>query len=258
MITEIQKLIENYWKWLKDRTCLRDVENGWVEITTPYLDSHNDYIQLYVGKDGDKLIITDDGYTLRDLEMCGLQISSSSKREAILELILNGFGVQRREHEILVTVPSEKEFPLKKHNLVQAILAINDMFYLARPYVTSLFLEDVKNWLELHEIRYVPSVKFPGKSGFDHYFDFVIPKSSLQPERIIKAINRPDRNAAESLVFAWLDTSEKRPEGSKALAFLNDRDNGGLKEDILEAFINYEIKPILWSQRENYLEELIN
>ncbi len=49
--------------------------------------------------------------------------------------------------------------------------------------VLSLFYEDVVTWLDLHEIRYTPKVKFTGKSGFDHLFDFVIPKSRSSPER---------------------------------------------------------------------------
>ena len=33
--------------WLKDKTTLREVDGEWVEITTPYLDRHNDALQIY-------------------------------------------------------------------------------------------------------------------------------------------------------------------------------------------------------------------
>jgi len=46
MIDEIQVLLDKYLQWLKDKTVLRQV-NDWVEITTPYLDRHNDYLQMY-------------------------------------------------------------------------------------------------------------------------------------------------------------------------------------------------------------------
>ena len=58
----------------------------------------------------------------------------------------------------LVTASAEN-FPLRKHNLIQAMLAVNDMFYLAEPVVKSLFYEDVIAWLEQNEIRYTPKVK---------------------------------------------------------------------------------------------------
>lgn len=86
--------MDSYHVWLKDKSVLRQIDQ-WVEITTPYLDRHNDYIQIYAKQAN-----------------CG--------------------------------------------------------------------------------IRYTPKVKFTGKSGYDHLFDFVIPKSRQQPERIIQAINRPN------------------------------------------------------------------
>jgi hypothetical protein len=135
------------------------------------------------------------------------------------------------------------------------MLAVNDMFFLASPVVTSLFYEDVEAWLSELEIRYSPRVKFTGKSGYDHLFDFVIPKSTRQPERIARAINRPTKDAAESLAFAWIDTREVRPEHAKAIAFLNDTDRS-VAPPVLDALVNYDIRPILWTLREEAREEL--
>ena len=51
------------------------------------------------------------------------------------------------------------------------MLAVNDLFYLAKPIVESLFFEDVVAWLDANEIRYTPKVKFTGISAFDRLFD---------------------------------------------------------------------------------------
>ncbi len=117
------------------------------------------------------------------------------------EFVLNDFGVKLVNGAMEVAA-SKDDFPLRKHNLIQAMLAINDLFYLASPMVSSLFLEDVVAWLDENEIRYTPSVKFTGKSGYDHLFDFVIPKSKKRPERILQAINRPSRDEAGATAFA--------------------------------------------------------
>ncbi len=45
---EIERLLNDYRAWLKDRTTLREVNGAWVEIRTPYLDRHNDALQIYV------------------------------------------------------------------------------------------------------------------------------------------------------------------------------------------------------------------
>lgn len=135
------------------------------------------------------------------------------------------------------------------------MLAINDLFYLAVPMVVSLFYEDVVSWLDIHKIRYTSRLKFTGKSGFDHLFDFVIPKSEIKPERILRAINKPDKDAAQSLAFAWMDTKEVRPPDSEAFVLLNDSEHS-LSSSILDALRNYEVTPILWSAREAIVQEL--
>ncbi|EKD55607.1 MAG: hypothetical protein ACD_59C00110G0012 [uncultured bacterium] len=252
MINDIKKLLDDYIHWLKDKTQIRQIEN-WVEITTPYLDRHNDYIQIYAKKENGKFILTDDGYTIEDLEQCGCKLSSQ-KRKDLLNVILNGFGVrlQKTALEIHATV---ENFSVCKHNIVQAILAVNDIFYVASPIVASLFYEDVESWLDLHEIRYTPKVKFTGKSGFDHLFDFVIPKSRNKPERILHTINHPKRDNAQSLAFAWVDTKEIRLVNSKAYVFLNDHETE-ITSPVTDALQNYNITPILWSNRDKMRDEL--
>ena len=207
MIQDIQVLLERYSAWLKDRTNLREVGDS-VEITTPYLDRHNDYLQIYAKRANGGFVLTDDGYVLDDFELSGCKIESP-KRQAMFRTTLNGFGVQANGKALEVKATPDN-FSLRKHNLVQVMLAVNDFFYLASPTVASLFHEDVTAWLDLSEIRYTPSVKFTGKSGYDHRFDFVIPKSRAQPERVLRAINRPTRDTAQAMAFSWIDTKEVR------------------------------------------------
>jgi hypothetical protein len=252
MIQDIQRLLDNYHAWLKDKTALRQIDD-WVEITTPYLDRHNDYLQIYAKRSNGSFILTDDGYTIDDLDASGCKLQSS-KRQELLKMTLNGFGVQVHENRLEVHASADN-FPLRKHNLVQAMLAINDMFYLAMPMVASLFYEDVVAWLDVHDVRYTPKVKFTGKTGYDHLFDFVIPKSKQQPERIVQTINRPSRDTAQAVVLSWIDTKEVRSAESRAYALLNDSEQT-VSHAVLDALSSYDVRPIPWSQREKVREEL--
>jgi len=252
MMHQIQALVERYSVWLKDKTNLREVGNC-VEITTPYLDRHNDYLQIYVKRTQGGFVLTDDGYVLDDLEMSGCKLGSP-KRQDMFRTTLNGFGVRVNGNALEVEV-SVDNFSLRKHNLVQAMLAINDLFYLASPTVASFFQEDVTAWLDLSDIRYTPSVKFTGKSSYDHRFDFVIPKSRAQPERVLRVINRPSRDTAQAMVFAWIDIREVRPPEARAYAILNDSEQA-ISDGVLDAMHNYKMRPIRWSNREEVREEL--
>jgi hypothetical protein len=253
MIADMQKHLDTYVGWLRDKTQLRAVDD-WVEITTPFLDRHNDYIQIYARKVNGGYVLTDDGYTISDLAQSGCNLDSQ-KRQQLLKMTLNGFGVKLHD-EALEVQASPENFALRKHNLVQAMLAVNDMFYLAGPVVSSFFYEDVSTWLDLNDVRYTPHVKLTGSSGFDHHFDFVIPKSRKQPERILKTINRPGRDTAESVAFSWIDTKDVRSANSRIYALLNDTDMN-VSSSVMDALKSYDVHPVAWSRRDEVVAELV-
>ncbi len=151
MIDEMQRLVDEYATWVRDRTALREV-GGWVEITTPYLDRHNDALQIYARVENGSIEMTDDAWTLHDLAASGVRLDSP-KRKALLDVTLNGFGVRQRDDTLVVAATADN-FALRKHSLLQAMLAVNDLFALATPVVTSVFFEDVQAWLDEHDVRY--------------------------------------------------------------------------------------------------------
>jgi len=253
MIEEIKKMVDQYTHWLKDKTTLKQVGDKWVQITTPYLDRHNDCLQFYAKKQNGSYIMTDDGYIINDLLNSGCKLDSP-KRQGLLNITLAGFGVMKKGESLEIHATREN-FSVKKHNLLQAMLAVNDLFYLASPTISSLFYEDVTSWLDMLDIRYTPKIKFTGKSGYDHMFDFVIPKSKNQPERIVQTINRPNRETAETLAFKWVDTREVRPPQSKAFAILNNQ-RITVPQGVIDALKNYNTTPVMWSERDNVREEL--
>jgi hypothetical protein len=144
---------------------------------------------------------------------------------------------------------------LRKHNLIQAILAVNDLFYLARASVESFFFEDVALWMDDSDIRYTQRVKFSGRTGYDHLFDFVVPKSKKEPERILRVVNNPAKDQANAAILSWVDTKEARPSNSVAYAVLNDKERI-IPDGVVEALKNYDITPLPWSQRDEFRERL--
>ena len=252
MIEEIRRLTEMYHDWLRDRTVLREIDD-WVEVTTPFLDRHNDCLQIYVKRENGGFLLTDDGYIVMDLEHTGCKLDSP-RRQHLLNMTLNGFGVRINEKALEVRA-SEGSFALRKHSLVQAMLAVNDLFCLASPSVSSLFYDDVVAWLDLSDIRYTPNVQFTGRSGYGHRFDFVIPKSKAKPERILRAFNRANRDAAQAMAFSWIDIKEVRAPESSAYAILNDSERT-VSEGVVDAMRNYDIRPVPWSERDRMRDEL--
>ncbi len=272
-LTQAEALIKmkQYYSWLKDRTVCKNI-NKWVEIIAPYLDRNNDYIQMYLKKTNTGYLLTDDGETLAGLKMEGLKLDNNyPKRQELLQLTVRGYGVQEENGQLQITATDEEDFPVCKHSLVQAMLAVNDMFYMSSSYVTSLFFEDVRNWLEKSHIRYSERISFTGLSHYNRNFNFLIPKSSNQPERLIKTINHPAKHNADAIIMDWLDIKKTRPQKSKLYAFINDSKKNVSEPDnesndvlnnqpavgkMLSALKQYDIHPVLWSKKQQIKKEL--
>lgn len=253
MFGEVQSLVNTYIHWLKDKTQLKQLDD-WIEITTPYLDRHNDYLQIYARRHDDGYVLTDAGYIIQDLELSGCPLDTP-KRKQLLQMTLNGFGVKLVDSALEVRA-SESSFALNKHNLIQAMLSVNDLFNLVSPNISSLFFEDVMAWLDANDIRYTRDVIFKGESGLDHQFEFTIPRSRAYPERLIKTVNIPDQLRAKSIVFSWIDIRDVRPEQSKAYVILNDKETT-VSDRVVSILTAYDINPIPWSNREATVAELV-
>ena len=100
----------------------------------------------------------------------------SPKRQYLLNMTINGLGVSMENRALQVNAKFN-DFGLHKHNLLQAMIAIDDLYYLASPSKRSFFGEEVVGWLEHSRIHYKENVRIQGKSGFEHRFDIVIPKT---------------------------------------------------------------------------------
>jgi hypothetical protein len=134
---ECQTLTNSYVDWLRQGLTVETV-NGACELTTPFLDRHNDHLQVYAVRKNGNIVLSDDGYILSDLRTSGLDVDTL-KRKMVLEGVLNGLGV-RMEHSQLMVEASAKNLGQRLHSLVQAMLAVNDMFVMAQPRVASFFL----------------------------------------------------------------------------------------------------------------------
>lgn len=241
---DIKKLIDDYATWLKSEISFEQV-GEYCEITTPYLDNANDYLQIYVRQDGNGFFFTDDSATIRNLKMSGFQFTPV--RKAHLQRILNQYGVKLNGDELTIKAPANS-FAQKKHMLIQAMLRIDDMFAISKSKVASLFLDDIQEFFEQREIYYSDSVQFTGISGFAHNYDFLLQRTKAKPERLCQAVNNPNKSSMGNILFAWNDTKPSRKNDSQLIVILNDQNS--VARGIEDAFANYDAKVIRWSERE--------
>ena len=251
-MTWINNLMDDYYAFLKENTLLKQsAQTDWVEISTPFTGLFNDTVDLYAKPSGNRIILSDDGHTMRNLELSGMEVSRSPKRKEILRQILLNYGV-RMEGDELVTEATEKDFPQKKLNMLMAISETSDMYYLSRHTVASVFREDVKNHLDQHEIVYTPHFISKGSTGLEFTFDFQI--AYRKTEIVIKSFNTVNKMNLPQFLFTWDDIKKVRQRQTDkeviGLAFINDIDRS-VNPEYIEALNNRGAKHILWSEKDS-------
>ncbi|NLX65403.1 MAG: DUF1828 domain-containing protein [Bacteroidales bacterium] len=256
----IDNSIKEYYDWLRDKTIVsKDEQTGWSSITTPFLGLFNDNIEIYAKLENGKLILSDDGVTLANLELAGASVLRSPKRKEWLEMIFLNYGIAINDKELQV-IGTEKDFHQKKHNLICAISEISDMAMMAKHMVSSLFREDVKAYLDEQNIIYTPQFIAKGTTGIDFTFDFQI--AGRQRELVIKSFNSLNKINVPNFLFGWeyIKPAREKVSGKelKGLAIVNNVDKV-VKQEYLDALESKGATYILWEQRHQteMLEKLI-
>ena len=217
---DIKSLVDEYIDFLKQNITYKQVERGY-EITTPFLDEKNDWIQLYISEiNGEELILSDDGACLSYWEDLG--ISLTPKRNEQLNNILRTFGVSLSHDNCLTTRCTVKDFAKKKHALLQAIIKVYDLSASAQTRTTIDFSKDVSDYFDKNEIYYMENISIIGKTGFVHTYDFSLSRTKSFNERFCKTLNRINRVNVVNTLFGWQETHEQRKGACDLIVFVND------------------------------------
>ena len=245
-----------YINWLNENIEQYKISDTVYRLTLPFLDRNNDCIELFIKLlDDERYYITDDSETINELKLSQFDIFTGTRRREIFDSILAAHGVSFSKNDELYITCSRDSLAQSKHMLSQCIIKVSDMFYLSRKNVKSIFIEDVQNFLDINNIRYIENVSFSGKSKLMSNYDFGIGKSNVAPERIIKVINNFDTTQAKNIIFSWTDTVEERKNESQLYTFIQDFEKP-ISKEALSALKEYSIVPVLWSKRNDYILEL--
>lgn len=124
--SKVEDAVVKYFSWLQEGSLVCEADGGWWQVTTQFLDGHNDRIQIYVKQTPGGWLLCDDGQTF----------DSVGSRDAWdahgtwIDRVLRGLGVAWREnsgtYELHVSATDE-DFPLRFHNILQAVIVIGNI-----------------------------------------------------------------------------------------------------------------------------------
>ena len=248
---EINKLIAEYTSWLNSKISVAKYGETY-ELTTPFLDRFNDYLQIYVTpeKDGD-LTLTDGGYIIDNLQASGVMLKQGGKKMNRINQIIKNYGLSIEDY-CIKTVSKESQFPQKKHAMVQAMLAIDELYETEPRAEKDFFAADVKSYLDNNSIYYSDGVAFEGKSGSTATYDLLFQRNKNHPERLCNIVSRMTESSRNMMIFNWMDISPIRKPDSMLIVILNDIVREVEEKDI-NALESYNITPARFSEPEKLL-----
>lgn len=248
-------LVENYLSWLRQNIKSEDIENGY-HFTLPFLDNHNDHIEIYAIKtSSSEITLTDGGYIINDLEISGVSFDYPARKNILEQTLLN-YGVKLEESDKSIYIKTDlQNLPKRKHSLVQCILAISDLYVLARESVQNFFFDDVIAKFRENKVSASPKVTINGKSGYPNNIDILIP--TAVGDILIKTISNPKKDRITSTLFAYNDIRATGRDVKDGVIIYDDREYEIKKDDEL-AVKNYQTKFVGYSKIDEYIKTEIS
>lgn len=176
------ELIEEYGEWLKHESSAKDL-GEWKEITLPMFDHSNDDLIFYAKTAGERIMFTDDGYTLESFRQNGVTITEARRER--MERIARKYGAGIKNDEIVLESDGRRGDAMNRY--AQALIGVGSMMEAAQRRVAEYFADDVATVLDGCNVFYTASVGIRGVSRYEHSFDFIFQRSANHPTRFCQA-----------------------------------------------------------------------
>ena len=246
---EINSIVNEYLKWIKENTKIKN-KNGIDVITTPFALSNNDLIDIIVKKNNNEIILSDDGETLFNLEISGVNIV---KRKEIFEKFLRSYGLNKTSEDEIIKKSSYQNIGRDINDFIQGILSIDDMFLTSSNNVKHFFKEDVALFFEKNDFYPSPDIKLVGKNNLEYNIDYIITRTKNKKEKLIRVINSNNKDKIISAIFAFEDLEERNSEN---IIIFNNTERE-LSNELEEVLKKKKIEVLNWTQKEKWIKEMI-
>lgn len=248
---------EEYLNFIQDSIKLGTLSKDHAELNTPFIDSTGENISFSIYHEGNDYILSDDGFTIWDLSIEGIDVSKKGNRKDILESNIKYSGFNIKDNKITKKV-NKKNLGQAVHEMTQLLIKLYDLTYLHRNIVSNQFFIDVENYFSSHKdtFSYFSDFSIKGKSLLDHQFDYVfISKEKSKLTRVEKNISK---NKVDSILISWLDTMEyrKNKRNEQLYIILSREGYKELKPDHELALDQYNIKVLDFSDKQSIKLEL--
>lgn len=232
-------------------------QNGkYLSIQTPFYYPDGDVIEIFVHQRSGKIVVSDLGETMRYLGAYDLDVKNYSKRQVIINDVINLLNVKFIKNVFYKPIKSMDHLPEDLFDLSQCIIRICDLLYTVRGSSPAGFVEEVKDFLDFHKFKFEEG--FTVETTSDHKYEFdlgiEVDDSTI---KLVKLMSPPSKSTQkpnfDRVLRMWVDLENFSEYKKSSRITLLDDTNYIWRDLIL--IEKYSIVTD-WSDKEGFLNAL--
>lgn len=212
---DVQYLATHWIEDIKKASKFHIVDGNNIRFNTPFTDPFDDEINLMITKTENGLYkITDQGYTIWNLETRGLTFKKGSVRYKNLELLLQRNHVKLENDNSIYLTVSKEHTPQGINLVLDTVMRINDFIYsLKSNNGHSSFAEKMTAFLNKYKnnFAYDQGFSLDGDSGFSFKIDYLF-RQNVRKSVATNLYTNLDKSRAIQLIGMWLDSENYRKQ----------------------------------------------
>lgn len=228
---ELNLITTKWTDWISKQTNFKRLDNRTIQVLTSFTDAFDDGILFNIisEDDDDTYTITDNGYTIWNLEVNGINVlKKGSNRNRILNSIVKPYHFSIANNEAIEKKKLKiDDLPQAITDFVQVLINVSDIAFMNRTNTASIFVDDAHTFFanRKEEYNFFTNSIVLGKTNQQYKFDFnFMPRH--QEFKLTKMYNTLSKNTMESIIGIYSDTIDYISENFGQDASMNILVNG--------------------------------
>lgn len=244
-------LISSQWtNWVSKQTEFKRIDNNTIQVLTSFTDAFDDGILFnIVSNDSGLYSVTDNGYTIWNLETNGINVSKNgSNRNRILNSIIKPYNFSISANKAIEKNSIQlKDLSQTITDFVQILINVSDIAFMNRTNTASIFTDDVHTYFSTRResYDYFTNAITLGKTNQQYRFEFnFMPRR--QEYKLTKMYNTISKNTMEAIIGIYSDTVEYISKNFGNNASMNILVNGvtAKEKDYISGLQNHGINVV--------------
>lgn len=246
-----------YIQWLTENHSFKDISDSFIELQTPFVDAFGDSISLLIQKiTPTRFYVTDQGYTVWNIEAHGIDLSkSNSRRKQLMHSIAKFENVEISDEKEICKSSNQSALNQTIHEVTQAVVKIANLALTNRKNSSAIFYDEVSNYFQENKktlFTFTKGMYMPGRNNILHKSDYTFFVD--EGPKYTKMYNTINKNTHDIILGIFTDTNDFRSENEGLFSIIYNGRDSSTNMELIEGLQKHSIEVVDFYNK----EEVIN